>query len=179
MVIFISGIYGTGKSYTLNKACINQGLKIFDCSELIKKINKEDYSYDKSVKDKEYNQRILIEQVKELQQEFDKIILTGHFCIFGSELQIIDLPDFVYKDLNIIKIINLEADTKSVIKNLKNRDDRNYSSEIINNIKVREKSRAIQISKELNVDFENINLIYKNEDYDRLRNSILKGVNVL
>ena len=52
-------------------------------------------------------------------------------------------------------------------------------SETINNIKLREKFRAKQMSEKLNIDFENIELTYSYKDYDRLKEAILKGVSKL
>lgn len=163
-VIFVSGIYGTGKSFVFKKISKSMGIPIFDCSFLIKSINNENYSFDKSVKDKEINQLILIEEVKKLLKSNNRIFLTGHFCIFDKEMNIVDLPDFVYNKLSIKKIINLEAPLKKVINNLLSRDKREYSRFLLDEIQAKERNRAMQIASKYKIVFTNYILKYTNED---------------
>ena len=124
--IFIAGVYGTGKSTmcsTLSKRLL---IPAFSAGDLISAINGEQYGANKAVSDKNNNQILLAERVRQLTQENQKIILAGHFCIFSADNDVEVLPESVYPALNISRIILLEADIQTIISNLRRRDGKNY-----------------------------------------------------
>lgn len=174
MIIFVSGIYGTGKSHTLSKVSEILNIPLFDSSELIKRINKEDYSLDKSVTDVDINQQILIKEVKSLLRSNKRIILTGHFCIFDKYLSIVELPLYVYAKLPIELFINLEAKIESVKMNLLKRDNREYSDALLNEIQIMEKHKFNEVSNELNLPRKNIFLKYDDNDHKIIIDEIEK-----
>ena len=117
-VIFVSGVYGVGKSTLCNVLGDSLNIPFFSSSDLISEKNGEEYGANKSVKNKESNQYLLIKALEEKMKCFPKILLAGHFCIFDGNNNIDLLPEFVYKELHLSKIILLEADT--LTRKLKN-----------------------------------------------------------
>lgn len=116
--IFIAGVYGTSKSTMCSVLSEKLHIPAFSAGDLISEINGERYGANKAVSDKNNNQVLLAARVRQLNQENEKIILVGHFCIFNSDDGIEVLPESVYSALSISQIILLEADTQTVIANL-------------------------------------------------------------
>lgn len=59
-VIFVSGVYGVGKSTLCNKLSKKCAINFYSAGDIISDINGEIYGANKQVKNKEYNQEILI-----------------------------------------------------------------------------------------------------------------------
>lgn len=151
MVIFLSGVYGVGKSTIGKKISEWTGLSLYSASSLITSRNGEKYSKTKHVTNKSENQRNLIEAVSEILSKEKRIILDGHFCIVNRQLEVVELPRFVYKELSIERIITLTANTDDIIINLKSRDNSDYSSVLIREMKLREEEISKQVALELEV----------------------------
>ena len=80
-VIFISGVYGVGKSTLCSKLSSMTGIPAFSAGDLISEINGEVYGRNKVVKDAKSNQDILISAVDTKLKEYSRFLLAGHFCI--------------------------------------------------------------------------------------------------
>ena len=163
MTIFISGIYGVGKS-TIGKKLSEMTKKpYYSASELISKRNGEEYKTNKVVKDKIDNQNILINAVNDIKRELGDVLLDGHFCIINKEGKIEELPVFVYKKIGINCIVLIEAEIAEVVSNLKKRDNIKYKLDTLSEMKTKERELAKKIACELGV-----NLIIHNAIYDGL-----------
>lgn len=150
-LIFIAGVYGVGKS-TLCEA-ISKTLEVpyYSASDLISNINGESYGVNKIVKDKDNNQNILVDAVNQIYSDNCSILLAGHFCIFDKNYEVDILPEGVFSQLKIRKIILLEADEEVIINNLSKRDEKTYSMEQIVAIKNIEHDQAVKIALKLNL----------------------------
>lgn len=112
-IIFVAGIYGVGKSTLCEKLGHSIGLPYFSAGDLISAINGETYGSNKAVKDKDENQDILILAVNNQLQNNRAFILAGHFCIFDKFFNVEKLPESVFSQMPILKVILLEADVTS------------------------------------------------------------------
>lgn len=81
-VIFVSGVYGVGKTTICNLLSNELSIPSFSSSELISKHNGEEYGVNKFVEDKDKNQLILIKAVNEILEAKPKFLLNGHFLYF-------------------------------------------------------------------------------------------------
>ncbi len=150
-ILFIAGVYGVGKSTLCNKLSNELKIPLFSASKLISEKNGETYGSHKAVRNKEYNQQLLIDALNEKTNNLETIILDGHFCIFNKNNQVEYLPTFVYHKLPITKIILLEANVNFIIENLQRRDNKKYAINNICELIQAEKQQAEKVAMELNV----------------------------
>lgn len=167
-VIFLSGIYGVGKS-TLGKLLSNKSkIPYYSASDLITKSSGENYGANKVVKDKEKNQQVLIDNIERILNETSRIILDGHFCIFNSDRVVEELPEFVFREIHIERIILLNADLEIIKKNIDGRDGKDYTKEQLENLNKREEEYAKRIVQELEVPFLQHKMEYGDEDVKKV-----------
>lgn len=83
----------------------------------------------------------------------EKYLLDSHFCLFDS----IDIPQNVsistFQKIAPIAIPVVTTDTLKIANRLKERDSRAYKHDELNNMQISEKSQAISVAKELDVQF--------------------------
>lgn len=165
-VIFVAGVYGVGKSTICS--CLSEMLNIdfYSAGDLISECNKEIYGRNKKVKDKDNNQNVLVECVEYELREKDSLILAGHFCILGNDDKPDILPEFVYKKIQISAIVLLEASAQTIIKNLKQRDGKVYSSDLIESLIMQEKKQAKRISQNIHVPLIIHEMAFDTKDAD-------------
>lgn len=163
-VIFIAGVYGVGKSTICNNLNKSLGIPAYSSSKLISEINGEKYGCNKSVNDKVSNQHILINSVEQYLKEDSYFILDGHFCILDKQQNVEVLPEFVFRELHLCKIILLDASVDAIICNLNKRDNKVYSIETIKNLKDMEYRQAKKLSEELNIPLIIHNVHFNEED---------------
>ena len=166
--IFIAGVYGTGKSTLCSASCKRLHIPAFSAGDLISKINGEQYGANKAVADKDYNQVLLAQRVRELTDEHRQIILAGHFCIFNADNGVEILPESVYSALSIARIVLLESDIQTIIANLRRRDGKDYSEKSVSMLIEKEREQSKRISKQLKCPLD----IYKMTFTDRDLNYI-------
>ena len=162
--IFIAGVYGTGKSTmcsTLSKRLL---IPAFSAGDLISAINGEHYGANKAVSDKNNNQILLAERVRQLTQENQKIILAGHFCIFSADNDVEVLPESVYPALNISRIILLEADIQTIISNLRRRDGKNYPVKSVSVLIEKEREQSKRIAEQLSCPLNIYQMTFTDKD---------------
>lgn len=174
-VIFVAGVYGVGKTTICDKLSLEIDVPHYSASDLITEYIGEIYGANKAVSNIDNNQRNLINAVKKVLETNKQIILSGHFCIFDKKMNVIALPQYVYEDLYIDKIILLENDVNIIIKNLNRRDNKTYLVENIINLKRAEEKASIDISQVLKVPMEKHKLNYDDTDLSILRDKIIGG----
>ena len=102
------------------------------------------------------------------------MILAGHFCIFSSVNEVEILPEFVYKELHLSRIILLEADAAVIIDNLQNRDNKNYSLKDIKELLDAENLQAKKIATGLNIPLITHKMNFDESDFEQII-SVIKG----
>lgn len=145
-VIFVAGSYGVGKSTLCDNLSKELTIPTFSASDLISKVNGEQYGVNKVVKDKNANQDILIFEVKKELEKHPRLLLTGHFCIFDKFYCVEKLPYSVFEKISIEKILLLEADSARIINNLNVRDLKKYEFKNIELLCAEERRVAEEIS---------------------------------
>lgn len=174
-IIFVSGVYGVGKSTLCHNISKKTFLPFYSAGDLISSKNGEIYGVNKRVKNKEYNQNLLVEIVSDILKEKLLIVLAGHFCILGEKGNPERLPLEVYKKLGISSIVLLEAEPDKIIRNLKSRDNIEYSKNQIEEFLFAERDCANSISRDLHIPLFVHNMKFNNYDIEKI-NSFLKEV---
>ena len=171
-VIFLSGVYGVGKSTLATEISKSLNIPHYSASDLITQRNGEKYGANKIVKDKAQNQQILIDNVKQLLLHNERFILDGHFCIFNRQKEVEKLPEFVFKKILIEQIILLKAELDNVKDNLAKRDSSEYTVKQLTILQRQELRYAKTIAKELRVPIVIHTMEYNGEDFDKVLNLI-------
>lgn len=165
-VVFVSGVYGVGKSTLCDKLSKKCGIKFYSAGDVISEVNGERYGSNKTVKDKELNQDILVEKISEKLEHEKIILLAGHFCILGNDGQVEQLPEHTYSKLQLSSIILLEAVPEIIMQNLSRRDGKEYSIKQIEEFLITEKNCAVHIAENLNIPLFIYNMDFSNKDLE-------------
>ena len=167
-VIYVAGVYGVGKSTLCERISRLINLPFYSAGDLISERVGETYGENKKVRNKEYNQDVLIECINKKLIEEPVLILAGHFCILGNDNKPEELPAFVYEKINIRSIVLLEAEPCTIIKHLEKRDNKRYSKELINDFIAQEKKCAMEISKNLKIPLKIYSMLFSDEDAENI-----------
>lgn len=165
---FIAGVYGVGKSTLCEKISTILGIPFYSSGDLISNVNGELYGANKVVKDKTQNQNILVSAVNQLYLRYPTMLLAGHFCIFDKNTKVDILPEDVFPQLKILKIILLEANEEIIINHLSKRDNKFYSKEQIIELQLIERTQALKIASELEIPIVIYRMKFDNSDVDEI-----------
>lgn len=162
--IFVAGIYGVGKSTLCNNLSKKLKIPAYSAGDLISLVNGEQYGVNKVVTDKILNQDILEIQIHDLLKTTTQILLAGHFCIFDKNTNVDYLPRTIFSNLEIEKIILLEAPVSVILKNLSLRDKKAYTYQQLLLLQNAEVERAKEISCEFGYKLYIHNMTFDNTD---------------
>lgn len=151
--ILLAGIYGVGKSTLAQKLSLATQIPFYSAGDLISSQNGEQYGANKYVANKEMNQDILVGCVSDLLKIQSRIILAGHFCIINDSYQIDPLPNSVFDQLQIERIILLESAPLVIQSHLSSRDNKVYSNHLIGSMLEAEHSSAQEVAQRLSIPF--------------------------
>ena len=174
-VIFVSGVYGVGKSTLCWNLSQNNHLPSYSAGDLISKINGEKYGANKKVNNINQNQDILVDETMNILKNQDLVILAGHFCIMGENGKPEELPTDVYCKLNLSLIILLEANSDRIVNNLKLRDGIQYSKKQMEVFLDAERTCAYKISENLKIPLIIHDMKFDDSDMQKI-NRLLKEV---
>lgn len=173
-IIFVAGTYGVGKSTLCDKLSKKLNIPSYSSGDLISEINGEIYGANKVVKDKTANQNILISAVKGKLSLNPVFMLAGHFCIFNKSGEVELLPEFVYKEMPISKLILLETEIDTIINNIRSRDNKLYSLDAIKSLILTERKQAEIISEQLNLPLHVHKMNFDQTDVEKI-SDIIQG----
>ena len=173
-IIFVAGTYGVGKSTLCDKLSKKLNIPSYSSGYLISEINGEIYGANKVVKDKTANQNILISAVKRKLSLNPVFMLAGHFCIFNKSGEVELLPEFVYKEMPISKLILLETEIDTIINNIRSRDNKLYSLDAIKSLILTERKQAEIISEQLNLPLHVHKMNFDQTDVEKI-SDIIQG----
>lgn len=174
-IYFVAGVYGVGKSTICQKLSDMSSIPFYSAGDLISEVNGEVYGANKTVKNKEQNQDILLTAVEHKLQSVTSIILAGHFCIFDKESNVELLPEYVFDQLHISKLVLLETTIEQVDNNIQKRDTRKYSSDAIKAIKNLEHIQACKVAERLKVPFLIDEMQFNSSDVETLLPFLTRG----
>lgn len=147
--IFVSGIHGVGKTTFCNWLSKELQLNFYSAGQLInQKINND--SKNKEVSNVEKNQDILIQAINDLVEE-DKYILDGHSSLIKKDGQISKVPLQTFKELNLNIIIQLFEDTSTIQERLQQRDNKEYTIALLDELQNTDIQHSKYISRELKI----------------------------
>lgn len=171
MIIFVAGVYGSGKTTICSRLAADLGYLSVSASELIRaRRGSATWNSSKKTKDIERNQSILIEAVAELKTCYSNIILDGHFALIDPEAKITILPKNVFSKLNIDKIILIESDTHEVKLRLRTRDKMEWDEPLLKELMDAERNNALAYHEETGIPLQ----IFNNKNYQAIVSYLTK-----
>lgn len=188
MIKFVAGIHGVGKGTYIQNEYVDT--PAFACSNLIKRIKKENVNTDKRVISVINNQEILKEAVKRY-IDVDSYILDGHFTLINSKNEVEDIPIETYESLQIDEIEVLIANASIVSDRINKRDGKvTLTIEQLNLMQARELYLASEYSQKLRIPLKgllwsrdlwvkvNIHSLKVDQEYYELTESNLKNYEI-
>lgn len=144
MIIFIAGVYGSGKTTICSRLAADLGYLSVSASELIRaRRGNTTWNSSKETQDIERNQQILVEAVADLKMNHRNILLDGHFALLDSETRITVLPQKVFDNLSVDKIILIESSIQDIESRLKARDKKEWDRKLIKELIISERNSAL------------------------------------
>lgn len=122
MVIFLAGGHGVGKTFLGKPTAEALGFPHATASALIKaELGSANWSEQKQVSDADGNQEALIAAVTRVLETEGKLVLDGHFVLWGKNGDLVPLPVDVFRRLKVTGVILLEASATAVFQRLEAR----------------------------------------------------------
>ncbi|OUL60980.1 ATP-binding protein [Flavobacterium sp. AJR] len=150
-IVFIGGIHGVGKSTICQQICNEVKLQYLSASELIKWKDINTDFQNKKVRNIPETQDSLIIGLNNSIQKDKSYILDGHYCLFNSANEIVNVPLDTFKLINPISLNIILGDIIEIKNRLEKRDNRPYDKELLNRMQENELNYARYLSKTLEV----------------------------
>ena len=147
-IIFVGGIHCVGKTTFSRK--IKESIPLIEtlsCSEVLKWEN----SKKKNVEDIESNQNRLIANLVEIIDIDKPYLLDGHFCLLNKNNNVERIGIDTFGDINPEMIILLIEDIDVIQKRLQERDNREYSIDILKKLASEETKYAHEVAQQIGV----------------------------
>jgi len=150
MNIFIAGIHGVGKTYLANRLPAGSGLLHTSASTLIKEqLALSEWNVDKRVIDVDANQIALAQAVARHNANNTALLLDGHFVLLGQDGQYIPLGIEVFRTLNLLAVVLIEASPDVVAARIIQRDEIYRDPRWLADFMRRERAQADLVCTEL------------------------------
>lgn len=151
-VIFVSGVHGVGKSSMCEPYSKKHGLIYKSASQLIREAKSDAISFaDKTVKDIDGNQQLLIRSVSKITNSGINLLLDGHFAILNQEKQPTAIETSVFLALGINSIITIHDSASDIADRINSRDSNKHIGSDIEKLQTLELTRAKQVAGELKI----------------------------
>jgi adenylate kinase len=150
-ISFVGGIHGVGKSTICNDICNQLNLSYLSASELIKwaKINTD--KNNKNVKDIPDTQQRLIDGIANAVQNNKSYLLDGHYCLLDANNNVIKISIDIFKEIAPSSLILVIGDVAKIKKKLEERDQKEYSYDLLSQMQATEIAYAKELSSLLNL----------------------------
>ena len=152
-MIFVCGIHGVGKTFFCNELSKKLNINYFSASNLISKKVSNSFC-NKKVKNIEFNQQILLNEVKKIKGKYNEFILDGHLCLLNNYEKIEHIDIGIIEKLGIDLLIILVEVPRIIKERISKRDGIIWSEEFISEFQNDEISYAKEVCKKLDIDYK-------------------------
>jgi adenylate kinase len=167
-IAFFGGIHGVGKSSICKLICHDLNMDYLSASELLKWKDINEDAKNKKVIDIPYTQNRLILGLTNTIQNGKYYLLDGHYCLFNSHNEIVNVPLETFKQINLFSLNIILGDISEVKKRLEIRDNKYYDYDLLERLQYEELTYAKLLSKNLGIALN----IGTQNDYSELLTSI-------
>lgn len=153
-IIFVAGIHGVGKTYLCERLKESMGIDHFSASQLISEFKSEKLSgTDKSVKNINSNQELLLKAIEKYIQRTRLTLLDGHCCLLNSDLGVEQIPIETFIGIEPCLVIVLYDEISSIVEKISGRDGVSYDAKLLSRFQDEEIKYAREISERLRVPY--------------------------
>ena len=153
-IIFVAGIHGVGKTYLCHRLKESIGIDHFSASQLISEFKSDKLSStDKSVKNINNNQELLLKAIEKYIQPTRPTLLDGHCCLLNSYHKVERIPIETFVGIEPCSVIVLHDKTSSIIKKISGRDGVSYDIKLLSRFQDEEIKYARKIAERLRVPY--------------------------
>lgn len=152
LMLFVAGVHGAGKTFTLKPACEALGIRHATASELIKEQRGlTTWTSSRQVDNIEDNQKALISALQRLKEENKMVVLDGHFILRRAAGVHQEIGVKTFTQLMIREALLLEASTATVATRLWQRGDLTWDDSEIESFARKEMEQAKLVCRKLNI----------------------------
>jgi len=153
-IIFVGGIHGVGKTWVCQRLESTMSISHFTDSQLIRKLKDEKpNNTDKSVKNINSNQDILLNAIEKYIHPDRLTLLDGHFCLLNSDHEVERIPMETFKRIAPCTIIVLFDTIKNISKRISGRDGISYDYDFLSYFQDKEIKYANKIAEHSGVPY--------------------------
>ena len=153
MNVMLAGAHGVGKSYLGARAAAGAGYVSVSASKLITEERRSvSWTADKRVTDADANQQALITAVRRRNSAGERLLIDGHFVLFGTDWEIIKLDTNVFADLNLARIILVETSAQVAFERSHIRGTNYRSHDDVSRMMQAEQAHAKAVAAALHID---------------------------
>ena len=153
MAIFVAGIHGVGKTFLAKPAAESLGLRYATASQLIRdERGRVTWSGGKFVDEVAQNQAALIAAASRLRDAGEKLLLDGHFVLRRAVGKYECLPESVFRDLGVSRVLLLECSPTIILSRLSGRGDNSWSEQDIQDFDHAEHQHSSAVCASLGID---------------------------
>jgi len=153
-IIFVGGIHGVGKTWQCQRLAGMMAIDHYSDSRLIMDLKGEQsYDADKSVKNIDSNQDILLSAIKKYIDQDVVAIIDGHFCLFNAEHEIKKIPMKTFMGIAPIAIIVLYDTIGNISNKIYSRDNVIYDYDFLSSFQDKEIKYSKYIAEYLRVPY--------------------------
>ena len=156
-IVFIGGIHGVGKSHFSNAISKSAGLTTVSAGGLIGKHE------SKQVANVSANQETLICAIRAELSANQNYLMDGHFCLLTDSYEIEKIQLSVFEQIGLLGLFVLFDDVDVIKKRLKERDSREYSSDLLHRFQRKELEHAQYISEGVGLPLHKVSLANKSD----------------
>jgi adenylate kinase len=151
--VFLAGVHGVGKSYLGERAAAGAGYVSVSASKLISEERQQvSWTVDKRVTDADANQQALITAVTRRNKAGERLLIDGHFVLFGTDREIIMLDINVFADLNLAHIILVETSAQVAFERSRIRGTSYRTHDEVSRMMQAEQAHAKAVAAALRID---------------------------
>jgi len=153
-IIFVAGIHGVGKTYLCQRLKESMDVDHFSASQLISEFKSEKLSStDKSVKNINNNQEVLLKAIEKYIQPTRPTLLDGHCCLLNSDHGVERIPIETFIGIEPCSVIVLYDEISSVVEKISGRDGVFYDAKLLSYFQDEEIKYAKEIAERLRVPY--------------------------
>lgn len=149
--IFVTGIYGVGKSALCRYLEERYEIEYLVASQLIYSYLQKQPPLDKRISGIEQNQYVLVKALKEHPVGSSNQVLEGHSCLLNQRNEIEYIPETIFDELCLSGILLLTRNILNIVETLQNRDQIKYDANVLERLQCAEIEYVKILSKKLDV----------------------------
>lgn len=157
MTIFVAGVHGAGKTFTIKPACQKLGLLHATASQLIKEERgRATWDNGKVVSEVDLNQSALISATRRIKESGAMLVIDGHFVLRRAPGVHERLPVEVFRALECSSVLLIRSPVPVLLERLRARQDTSWTDSELAEFDKAEKGHSAEVAGALGIPFKSL-----------------------